>query len=54
MVQTHSPGLVTGIRVGNTGAQQSLPQLAAQCGKGIADHADLSLDKFNSGEVAAK
>ncbi|HEU5019441.1 MAG TPA: hypothetical protein VFT69_15880 [Pseudolabrys sp.] len=54
MVQTRSPGLVTGIRVGNTGAQQSLPQLAAQCAKGIADHADLPSDKINGGKVAAK
>lgn len=54
MVQTRSPKLITGIRVGNTGAQKSLPQLAAQCGKGIGDHADLSLDKIKSGEVAAK
>jgi hypothetical protein len=31
----------TGIRLGNTGAQQSLPQLAASCRKSPGDRADL-------------
>ncbi len=45
MVETRSTGLVTGIRIGNTGAHRSLPQLAATCRKGLGDRADLSLDK---------
>jgi hypothetical protein len=53
MVETRSPGLVTGIRVGNTGAHQSLPQLAATCRRGLGDRADLRLDKVG-GEAAAK
>jgi len=42
MVQTKSAALVTGIRVGNTGVRQSLPQLAASCRKALGDRADLS------------
>jgi hypothetical protein len=53
MMETRSTGLVTGIRIGNVGASQSLPQLAATCRKGLGDHADLSLDK-DGGAVAAK
>lgn len=53
MVSTRSVGLATGIRIGNTGAQQSLPQLAQTCGKGIGDRADLTLDTAG-GEAAAK
>jgi hypothetical protein len=52
-VETRSPGLVTGIRMGNTGAHRSLPQLAATCRKGLGERADLRLDK-TGGEVAAK
>jgi len=52
-VETRSPGLVTGIRLGNTGAHRSLPQLAATCRKGLGERADLRLDK-TGGEVAAK
>jgi hypothetical protein len=40
MVTTKSAGVVTAIRLGNTGAQQSLPQLAASCGK--SDRAELA------------
>jgi len=32
---TTSPGVVTAIRLGNTGAQQHLPQLAASCQSGV-------------------
>ncbi len=53
MVETRSSGLVTGIRIGNTGAHQSLPQLAATCRKGLGDRADLVLDKAG-GAAAAK
>ncbi len=52
-VETRSMGLVTGIRVGNTGAHQSLPQLAAACRQGLGDRADLSLDQ-TGGEVVEK
>ncbi len=30
MIETKSAGTITGIRLGNTGAQQNLPRLAAQ------------------------
>jgi hypothetical protein len=43
MVTTKSAGVVTAIRLGNTGAQQSLPQLAASCGGG--DRAELAPHK---------
>ncbi len=52
-VETGSPGLATGIRVGNTGAHQSLPQLAAACHEGLGERADLQLDKLG-GRMAAK
>ena len=45
MIETKSDGMVTGIRLGNTGAQQNLPQLAAGCVKPISDRADLSARK---------
>ncbi len=38
MIDTSSKGVDTAIRIGNTGAQQSLPQLAAACRKGLGDH----------------
>jgi hypothetical protein len=53
MVETRSPGVVTGIRIGNTGAHQSLPQLAATCRTGLGDRADLSPGTAG-GEAAAK
>ncbi|MGA7974171.1 MAG: hypothetical protein WCA36_15335 [Pseudolabrys sp.] len=53
MVETRSSGVVTGIRIGNTGAHRSLPQLAATCRKGLGERADLRLDKVG-GEAAAK
>ncbi|HZD91663.1 MAG TPA: hypothetical protein VE224_16300 [Pseudolabrys sp.] len=53
MLETQSTGITTGIRIGNTGAQASLPQLAAVCHKGIAQRADLSLPQ-GAREVAAK
>lgn len=43
MIETTSPGTVTGIRLGNTGAQQSLPRLAEGCSsKAISNRAELS------------
>lgn len=48
MLQTRSTDLITGIRVGNTGAHESLPRLAATCSKGLGDRADLSLDQTGS------
>ncbi len=53
VVETASPGIATGIRIGNTGAQQSLPQLAAACRKGLSERADLRLDRGGR-KVAAK
>ena len=53
MIETASAGTLTGIRLGNTGAQQDLPRLAAGCGKAIDNHrADLVAPK--TGGIAAK
>ena len=39
MVTTKSDAILTAIRLGNTGAQQNLPQLVAACRKGLGDRA---------------
>jgi hypothetical protein len=51
VIETESDGMVTVIRVGNTGAQQNLPQLAASCSKAIGDRAELAVRK--TGGLAA-
>ena len=53
MIKTESPHLVTGIRLGNTGAAQNLPRLSANCIKPIGDRAELSACKIG-GLAAAK
>jgi hypothetical protein len=55
LIETKSAGagIVTGIRLGNTGAQQNLPRLAAGCVKAIGDRADLSPQK-TGGLASAK
>jgi hypothetical protein len=53
VIETESAGMVTGIRLGNTGAQQSLPRLAASCTQAIRDRADLAVHK-TGGVAAAK
>ena len=53
MVMTKSAVTDTGIRVGNTGAMQNLPRLAASCAKALGDRADLSASKIG-GLAAAK
>ena len=54
LIETTSDRVVTGIRLGNTGARKSLPQLAAACALRPADRrADLSLPTA-SGALAAK
>ena len=45
VIETESDGMTTVIRLGNTGAQQNLPQLAARCGKAIGDRAELPVRK---------
>ena len=52
-IKTKSDGMVTGIRLGNSGAQQNLPQLVSRCVKPIGDRADLSARKIG-GLAAAK
>jgi len=52
-VETRSTSLVTAIRIGNTGAQQNLPRLAASCHKALGDRADL-VPSRTGGAVAAK
>jgi hypothetical protein len=51
LIETQSDGVVTMIRLGNTGAQQNLPRLAASCRKAPGDRADLPVRK--TGGLAA-
>jgi hypothetical protein len=51
VIETKAGGLLTVIRLGNTGAQANLPQLAASCGKALGDRAELPLRK--TGGLAA-
>ncbi len=44
-ITTRGAAVTTGIRIGNTGAVQSLPRLAASCSRSLGDRADLSLNK---------
>ena len=53
LVKTETATLVTGIRLGNTGALQNLPRLAAGCGKPVGDRADAPRTK-SGGLAAAK
>ncbi|HEY1475859.1 MAG TPA: hypothetical protein VGF53_17450 [Pseudolabrys sp.] len=52
-IETKSASMATGIRFGNTGAQQNLPRLAAGCVKPSGDRADLSIPK-TGGIASAK
>ncbi|MGH6725995.1 MAG: hypothetical protein ACREB8_05545 [Pseudolabrys sp.] len=52
LVETKSAGVATGIRLGNTGAQRSLPRLAAACAKAIGDRAELGGKKTGGMAVA--
>lgn len=52
-IETRSTGTVTGIRFGNTGALQNLPQLAAGCAKPAGGRAELSAPK-TGGMASAK
>jgi hypothetical protein len=51
LIKTETAQVVTGIRIGNTGASQNLPRLAAGCGKPIGDRADLT--RMKTGGLAA-
>jgi hypothetical protein len=53
LIKTEAAQLITGIRIGNTGASQNLPRLAAACAKPIGDRADLARTK-TGGLAAAK
>ena len=53
MIETKSDGMVTGIRFGNTGVQDSLPRLTAACQKSIGNRADLAAPK-TGGIASAK
>jgi hypothetical protein len=53
LIETRSPGMVTGIRLGNTGAQQNLPRLATSCLKPFGDRAELPVVK-TGGMASAK
>ena len=53
-IETESKGIVTVIRLGNTGAQSNLPRLAASCGKGLGDRAELAPVKKTGGLAAAQ
>ena len=45
VIETTSKGVVTTIRIGNTGAQQSLPRLVSGCAKPIGVRADMTVRK---------
>lgn len=45
MIETASNGMVTIIRIGNTGAQQNLPRLVSGCAKPLGAHAEMPLRK---------
>lgn len=45
VIETISKGVVTTIRIGNTGAQQSLPRLVSGCAKPIGARADVTVRK---------
>jgi hypothetical protein len=51
VIETKSDGMTTTIRLGNTGAQQDLPRLAASCSKVVGDRAELPVRK--TGGLAA-
>jgi hypothetical protein len=53
LIETQSAGMVTGIRLGNTGAQQNLPRLAASCVKPVGDRAEMPPVKIG-GMASAK
>ncbi|MGB6349562.1 MAG: hypothetical protein WBG10_05985 [Pseudolabrys sp.] len=53
LIKTESAHVVTGIRIGNTGASQNLQRLTAGCGKPLGDRADLPRTK-TGGLAAAK
>lgn len=53
VIETESDGMVTVIRLGNTGAQQNLPRLAASCGNVGGDRAELP-EKKTGGLAAAQ
>jgi len=53
MIETRSARLTTGIRLGNTGAQEGLPRLSASCAKAPGNRADLAPAKA-TGVMAAK
>jgi hypothetical protein len=53
VIKTQSAQLVTGIRLGNTGASQNLPRLSAGCHKPASDRAELPRTK-TGGLAAAK
>lgn len=53
VIKTQSAQVVTGIRLGNTGASQNLPRLSAGCRKALGDRAELPRAK-TGGMAAAK
>jgi hypothetical protein len=53
LIETRSAGTITGIRLGNTGAQQNLPRLAQVCVKPVGDRAELPAVK-TGGIASAK
>ncbi len=49
VVETNSDDAVTVIRIGNTGAPQNFPQLAAACAKPLADRAETAMVQKTGG-----
>jgi hypothetical protein len=53
VIRTQTAQLITGIRLGNTGASQNLPRLSAACNKRMGDRAEIARSK-TGGLAAAK
>ena len=54
VVETDSDDAVTVIRIGNTGAPQNFPQLAAACAKPIGERADAAMVQKTGGVASAR
>jgi hypothetical protein len=54
VVETNSDDAVTVIRIGNTGAPQHFPQLAAACSKPIGEHAEAAMVQRTGGMAAGQ
>jgi hypothetical protein len=52
IIETKSARLMTSIRIGNTGVQRNMPQLASTCAKPLNARAELNVAKTGSVALA--